>query len=95
MSNTQDEIRMEVVRDLVHELWQLDSRPDLEDDCVAYAYERYDELPVYQLVIEFLSTHCGQAMSNQDLEHMHKEALLNANSEESYKILKQRQENSL
>ena len=47
------------------------------------------------LVIRFLSQHCGQAVSSQDLEHMHKEALLNANSEESYKILKQRQENNL
>ena len=67
MSIIFEQERQDEVRDLVHELWQLDSRPDLEDDCVEYAYSRYDTIPVYQSVIEFLSSHCGQAMSNQDL----------------------------
>jgi|TARA_R110001583_G_C5576777_1_gene402570 hypothetical protein len=95
MSIVFEQQREEEVRDLVHEVWRLNSRPDLEDDCVEYAYSRYDTIPVYQSVIEFLSSHCGQAMSNQDLEQMHKEALINSNSEEAYKILKQRQENNL
>jgi len=76
MSIIFEQERQEEVRDLVHELWQLDSRPDLEDDCVEYAYSRYDELPVYQSIIAFLSSHCGQALSNQDLEHMAKETNL-------------------
>ena len=57
MSIIFEQERQEEVRDLVHELWQLDSRPDLEDDCVEYAYSRYDELPVYQSIIAFLSSH--------------------------------------
>tara|TARA_R110002073_G_scaffold1719_3_gene12509 strand:- start:781 stop:1011 length:231 start_codon:yes stop_codon:yes gene_type:complete len=73
MSIVFEQQREEEVRDLVHEVWRLNSRPDLEDDCVEYAYSRYDTIPVYQSVIEFLSSHCGQAMSNQDLEHMAKE----------------------
>jgi len=95
MSHEVNDRIIDDIRDTVHELWQLDSRPDLEADCCEYVYERYEYLPIYKLVIEFLSKHCSDAMSTQDYEHMHHEALLNANSEEAYKILKQRQENKL
>ena len=47
MSIVFEQQREEEVRDLVHEVWRLNSRPDLEDDCVEYAYSRYDTIPVY------------------------------------------------
>ena len=94
MSNEINSTVMDNMRDNVHELWVMEGRPDLEDDCLQYCYDNIDR-PVPITMIEFLSQHCGQAVSSQDLEQMHKEALLNANSEEAYKILKQRQENNL
>ena len=47
---------MDNLRDDVHELWVLDSRPDLEDDCLQYCYENI-HTPVPTAMIEFLSQH--------------------------------------
>ena len=72
MSNNVNSNIMDNIRDNVHELWVLDSRPDLEDDCVQYCYENI-HTPVPYAMIEFLSKHCSQAVSTQDLEHMEKD----------------------
>ena len=72
MSNENNDVIMDNMRDNVHELWVLDSRPDLEDDCLQYCYENI-HTPVPIAMIEFLSQHCSQAVSSQDLEHMEKD----------------------
>ena len=71
MSNENNEVIMDNMRDNVHKLWVLDSRPDLEADCLQYCYENI-HTPVPLAMIEFLSQHCSQALSSQDLEHMAK-----------------------
>ena len=72
MSNEINSTVMDNMRDNVHELWSMEGRPDLEDDCLQYCYDNIDR-PVPITMIEFLSQHCGQAVSSQDLEQMHKE----------------------
>lgn len=72
MSNEINSTVMDNMRDNVHELWVMEGRPDLEDDCLQYCYDNIDR-PVPITMIEFLSQHCGQAVSSQDLEQMHKE----------------------
>ena len=67
MSNNVNSTIMDNMRDNVHELWVLDSRPDLEADCLQYCYDNIDR-PVPITMIEFLSIHCSQAMSNEDYE---------------------------
>jgi len=94
MSHEVNDQIIERLRDEVDELWVLPNRPDLENDCLDFCFEN-SELPVHVAMIEFLSRLCSEAMSTQDYEQMHQEALLNARSDEAYKILKQRQENNL
>tara|TARA_Y100000361_G_scaffold4307_1_gene3700 strand:+ start:1107 stop:1367 length:261 start_codon:yes stop_codon:yes gene_type:complete len=67
----------EFISETVGETWQLSTRPDLEADCVDYVWEHYDkELPYHDevyvnfLVIQFLSNHCRDAVSSQDLDYM-------------------------
>ncbi len=74
MSNNINSNIMDNIRDNVHELWVLDSRPDLEDDCVQYCYDNVDR-PVPITMIEFLSTHCSQAVSTADYRQMTMESL--------------------
>jgi len=71
MSNENNDVIMDNLRDNVHELWVIEGRPDLEADCLDYCYENI-HTPVPTAMIEFLSQHCGQALSTQDLEHMTK-----------------------
>ena len=71
MSNENNEVIMDNMRDNVHELWVIEGRPDLEADCLQYCYENI-HTPVPLAMIEFLSKHCSQAVSTQDLEHMAK-----------------------
>ena len=67
MSNIVNDIIMDNLRDKVHELWVIEGRPDLEDDCLDYCYENI-HTPVAVAMIEFLSKHCMQAMSTKDYE---------------------------
>ena len=69
MSNETNSVIMDNMRDNVHELWVIQGRPDLEDDCLQYCYENIDR-PVPITMIEFLSQHCSQAISTQDLNFM-------------------------
>ncbi len=71
MSNENNDVIMDNMRDNVHELWVIEGRPDLEADCLQYCYENI-HTPVPLAMIEFLSQHCSQALSSQDLEHMAK-----------------------
>tara|TARA_R100001224_G_scaffold9139_1_gene4789 strand:- start:127 stop:402 length:276 start_codon:yes stop_codon:yes gene_type:complete len=66
----------------VKDNWQLPNRPDLREDCVNYIWEHwtenddadavydYDEVYVTFLLIQFLSYHCREAVSSQDIEYM-------------------------
>jgi len=72
MSHEINSTIMDNMRDNVHELWAIEGRPDLEDDCLQYCYENI-HTPVPYAMIEFLSQHCSQAVSTQDLEHMEKD----------------------
>ena len=49
-----DSTVMDNMRDNVHELWVIEGRPDLEDDCLQYCYDNIDR-PIPITMIEFLS----------------------------------------
>tara|TARA_R100001443_G_scaffold114621_1_gene130885 strand:+ start:159 stop:428 length:270 start_codon:yes stop_codon:yes gene_type:complete len=77
MSNEANERLQEFISETVGEIWQLPTRPDLEKDCVDYVWEHWDKEDSYQdriyvnfLVIQFLSYHCREAVSSQDIEYM-------------------------
>jgi len=72
MSNEINSTVMDNMRDNVHELWVIEGRPDLEDDCLQYCYDNIDR-PVPLTMIEFLSQHCSQAMSTKDYEFAQEE----------------------
>jgi hypothetical protein len=74
MSNEIDSTVMDNMRDNVHELWVIEGRPDLEDDCLQYCYDNIDR-PVPLTMIEFLSQHCSQALSSADYKQMANESL--------------------
>jgi hypothetical protein len=74
MSNEINSTVMDNMRDNVHELWVIEGRPDLEDDCLQYCYDNIDR-PVPITMIEFLSQHCGQALSTADYKQMANESL--------------------
>ena len=62
------------VKEEVEHLWQLESRPDLEKDCVDFIVNQWGEHEdndyLAYLVVKFLSTLCGDAVSSQDIEYM-------------------------
>lgn len=77
MSNDAKDILEEFISESVGYVWQLPTRPDLEKDCVDYVWEHWDKEVPYQdqhhvryLVIQFLSNHCRDAVSSQDLDYM-------------------------
>jgi hypothetical protein len=74
MSNEINSTVMDNMRDNVHELWVIEGRPDLEDDCLQYCYDNIDR-PLPITMIEFLSQHCSQALSSADYEQMANESL--------------------
>ncbi len=81
MSNIVNDIIMDNCRESVSRMWVMDGRPDLENDCIAYVYEHvhhennHPSKQMYELVIEFLSQHCTQALSTDDLKQMANESL--------------------
>ena len=74
MSNEINSTVMDNMRDNVHELWVIDGRPDLEDDCLQYCYDNIDR-PIPITMIEFLSQHCSQALSSADYKQLANESL--------------------
>ena len=81
MSNKAKEQLEEFISEGVSIRWQLPTRPDLEKDCIDYVWDKWDkEVPYHDetyvtfLVIQFLSYHCREAVSSQDVEYMAIEA---------------------
>ena len=77
MSNEFKEQVLEYISDTVGDVWQLETRPDLEKDCVDYVVDKFDDDGyskdddfIKYLVIQFLSNHCREAVSSQDIEYM-------------------------
>ncbi len=73
---------MKYIGEVVEEKWQLPNRPDLREDCINYIWEHWtdegEKESVYSfdydyavfLLIQFLSYHCREAVSSQDIEYM-------------------------
>ena len=69
---------MYYIQEEVDRQWQLPNRPDLKEDCVNYIWEKFegdgdwskDDIYVVYLLIQFLSYHCREAVSSQDIEYM-------------------------
>ena len=74
MSNEINSTVMDNMRDNVHELWVIEGRPDLEDDCLQYCYDNIDR-PIPITMIEFLSQHSSQALSSADYKQLANESL--------------------
>ncbi len=81
MSNIFHEQMLEYISETVGEVWQLHTRPDLEKDCLEYVLDQFnlnedfskDDDFIKYLVIKFLSDHCRDAVSSQDLDYMAKQ----------------------
>ena len=76
MTNAEFEHRC-IVENLVTKAWQLPNRPDLLKDCIEFVAVRHETTDghdyITHLIIKFLSSHCSQAVSSQDVEYMAKE----------------------
>ena len=77
MSNDSNERLQEFISEGVSIRWQLPTRPDLEKDCIDYVWDKWDkEVPYHDetyltfLFTQFLSNHCRDAVSSQDLDYM-------------------------
>jgi hypothetical protein len=80
MSNEGTEDRTQRIVDEVSDVWILTNRDDLLDDCISYVEDNYAySYEIKDLVIEYLSLKCADAMSTADLEAM-------ARAEEETKI---------
>jgi|TARA_B100001093_G_scaffold493433_1_gene535599 hypothetical protein len=88
MSNEANDKIIDEVRTYVGNVWVLPNRPDLEADCIEYVYENYIDSealkPKAEIVIEFLSKHCADAVSNEDLQHMAMQDRLRMDLEHGY-----------
>ena len=78
MSHQGNDQRLEQIAqtivDTVSELWKLDDREDLLDDCIDYITDQYDYFEevksIEELMIEFLSEKAADAISSNDLDKM-------------------------
>ena len=71
MSNEETEARTQRIVDEVSDVWILTNRDDLLDDCISYVEDNYAySYEIKDLVIEYLSLKCADAMSGADLESM-------------------------
>ena len=74
MSHYVTEENQQRIVDEVSESWRLPDRDDLLDDCISFVVDNYDfhhnALDIKDLVIEFLSSRCSDAISQADLEAM-------------------------
>ena len=68
-----DENQQRIV-DEVSEVWTLTDRDDLLADCISFVEDNYSHsYEIKDLVIEYLSLKCADAMSTTDLNAMAKE----------------------
>ena len=86
MSNRGTDDRTQRIVDAVTEAWKLPYRDDLLDDCLDFVEDNFDDyyyssldIEIKDLVIEYLSMKCADALSTADLEAM-------ARAEEETKI---------
>ena len=80
MSNEGTEDRTQRIVDEVSDVWILTNRDDLLDDCISYVEDNYVfSYEIKDLVIEYLSMKCADALSTADLNSM-------ARAEEETKI---------
>ena len=71
MSNKGIEDRTQRIVDEVSDVWILTDRDDLLDDCISYVEDNYAfSYEIKNLVIEFLSVKCADALSTADLREM-------------------------
>ena len=71
MSNEGTEARTQRIVDDVSDVWILTDRDDLLDDCISYVEDNYSySYEIKDLVIEYLSLKCADAMSTADLKAM-------------------------
>ena len=77
MSHEANDMMADTIRDGVADIWMLPNRPDLEEDCIEFIWDRWDKEIPYQdevyinfLLIQFLSGHCQHAISSSDITHM-------------------------
>ena len=71
MSNAGTDNKTQRIIDAVTEVWKLPDRDDLLDDCINYVANNYSHsYEIKNLVIEFLSMKCADALSTADLESM-------------------------
>ena len=71
MSNEGTEDRIQRIVDEVSDVWILTDRDDLLDDCISYVEDNYVfSYEIKDLVIEYLSLKCADALSTADLESM-------------------------
>jgi hypothetical protein len=71
MSNEGIEDRTQRIVDEVSDVWILTDRDDLLDDCISYVEDNYAfSYEIKNLVIEYLSLKCADAMSTADLRAM-------------------------
>ena len=71
MSNEGTDDRTQRIVDEVSDVWILTNRDDLLDDCISYVEDNYAySYEIKDLVIEYLSMKCADAMSTADLEDM-------------------------
>jgi len=73
-----NEIVLYVKKEVKH-LWHLESRPDLEKDCVDFILNQWGEHKdndyLAYLVVKFLSNLCRDAVSSEDLEFQYQQSL--------------------
>ena len=74
MSNEGTEDRIQRIVDEVSDVWILTNRDDLLDDCISYVEDNdvyfNGMVDTKDLVIEYLSMKCADAMSTADLDSM-------------------------
>jgi|TARA_R100001244_G_scaffold75488_1_gene60178 hypothetical protein len=69
MSNRGTDDRRQRIMDAVSNVWILTKRDDLLNDCISYVKNNYSySYEIKDLVIEYLSLKCADAMSEADLD---------------------------
>ena len=77
MSIKERDMLKENIQFSVEEVWDLENRDDLKEDCVNYILDKFPEEKYFlshhdmlELIIEFLLSKVCQCLSNKDLEKM-------------------------